>query len=95
MKVLVNIYGNAQDTVQRNTSNLVGKCLASFTSKVSTSFSAHDWLLLIRDVPVGEAGTERTPCASPVFVNGLRPLRMVGRRYFTLIDGLVNHLQNL
>jgi hypothetical protein len=61
--------------------------LSSLTPQVSALFSAHDWNLLNMDVPVGESGTGQKLCASPISVNGLRPLHTIGRRHFTCIDG--------
>mgnify|MGYP007005259198 CR=1 FL=1 len=84
-----------QDLLQRNASNPVGKGLSSLTPQVSVFLSAHGWCLFTVDVPASEAGTGQTPCASPAFFNGLRPRRMVGRRYLIKNGGGVNHPQNL
>jgi len=95
VEVLMDVQGDAQDLIQRNTTNLVSKRLSSLTPQVSMPFPAHNWYLLNMDVPVGESGTGQKPCASPISVNGLRPLHTIGRRHFTCIDGGVNHPQNL
>jgi len=95
VEVFVYIQGDAQNMLQCYASNLVGKDLSSLTPQVSTSFfSAHDWyLLLICVVPVTAAGTGLSFCASPVFLDRLRPL--LGRRYFSRNGGVVNRLQNI
>ena len=95
VEVLVNIQGDAQDLIQRDTTNLVGERLSSFAPQVSALFPAHDWNLLVVNVPVGESRTEQKTCASPIFINGLCPLHMMGQRHSTGFDGGVNHLQNL
>ena len=95
VKVLVNIQGDAQDAIQWHASNLVGECLPALAAQVSPSFSAHDWYLLIVGVPVGETGAGQHSGASPVILNGLRPLPAMGRRYSIGGGAAVNHLQNL
>ena len=95
MKVLVDVQGDAQDLLHGNASNLVGKGLSSLTPQVSVFFPAHGWYLLNMDVPAGQAGMGQTSCASPAFFNGLRPRRMMGRRYLITNRGGVNHPQNL
>ena len=95
VKVLVNIQGDAQDTIQRHASNPVGECLSALSAQVSPSFSAHDWYLLELGVPVGETKAGQHSSASPVFFNGLRTLTVTGRRYSIGGGGDVNHLQNL
>jgi hypothetical protein len=49
MKVLVDVYGDAQYTLKGNATNLVGKGLAALAAQVGTFLSAHcSYLLLFR-----------------------------------------------
>ena len=43
VEILVNIKGDAQDTVERNASNLVGKRLSAFAAQMGTLFPAHGY----------------------------------------------------
>ena len=73
MKVLVDVYGDAQYTLKGNATNLVGKGLAALAAQVGTFLSAHCTYLLLFRWWCSKAEAECKFCASPVFRNRLRP----------------------